>query len=136
VRLESVVFRGHDYAGDRSVRTRDAGLVRRSNTSPVPGRLSLRLPAEILLTEVPLISRRREIAIHALTTLRHLAYGETFQTLINLQPFLLCTTTPPMSQPTRHVRAIDTGTSIGPQTSPAIIDSSQICLDSIRWIKK
>jgi hypothetical protein len=110
--------------------------VRGSNSSPAPGRFSPRLPAEILLTEVRLTSRRRDIAAHALTTLRHVSYGETFPTLINLQPFLFCTTTPPISQPTRHARAIDTGTSIGPQTSPATIDSSQICLGSIRWIKK
>jgi len=56
--------------------------------------------------------------------------------LINLQPFLECTITPPTSQPIRHARAIDTGTTIGPQTSPAIIDSSQICRGSIRWIRK
>jgi hypothetical protein len=72
----------------------------------------------------------------ALPASRHLSYSDTLQTLSNLQPFVECTTKPPMSQPTRHARAIDTGTSIGPQTSPAISDSSQNCLGSIRSIKK
>jgi hypothetical protein len=118
------------YGPEMSVSCADQARIR------LPAGSVLGYPAEILLTEVQLTSRCRDIAIHSLTTPRHVAYGETFQTLINLQPFLVCTTTPSMSQPTRHVRAIDTGTSIGPQTSPAIIDSSQICLGSIRWIKK
>lgn len=72
------------------------------------------------------------IAGDALPASRHLSYSDTLQALSNLRPFVERTTEPPMSQPTRHARAIDAGTSIGPQASPAISDSGQDCLGSIR----